>query len=456
MPENGKSSTETQTFFDGRKIGSIQKRFLYIAAMAYVFDQMDVTNFGLVAPTLMKQYGWTMQQIANVNSFNMFGMFLGALLGGWLADKIGRKKALLAVVMTYSITSLANAIFTNYHVFATMRFLNGVGTVGMLTIAMVYISEMMPSESRGKYQALTIACGTVGIPVCAILAKVIIPLSPNAWRYIFLLGGLGIVLAYFCVVWIKESPRWLVSKGRLDEAQKMLDEIVPGAKLPENATELAQNKDCGYIEAFRVLFKRDYLRRTFTLFFAVFGVTLGGFYLTSFYMTVHTQMGFSQAIMLNLAVFQYFLVPFGDYLVSFISDRGGRKVPLVIWLLVLGILFTIQGMCKDVLPITILLLVKGLFMSGCMTLTWTYLAESYPTHVRSGASGILFGSGRLLSAFAVFTVPMVYQAYGYFGINLVNGLLYFIPGVIVALIGGKTATISLETLNPTSGKSIVN
>jgi len=444
----GITSTGNKTFFDGQKIGLSHKKFLYISALAYVFDQMDVINFGFVAPVLIKNYGWTMQQVANVNSFNMFGMFLGALFGGWLADKIGRKKGLLTCIMIFSLASLSNAAFTDYNIFLVMRTLTGFGTIGMVTIAMAYISEMMPSESRGRYQALTIAVGVAGMPISAILARIIIPLSPFAWRYIFILGGLGIILVILGASWLKESPRWLVAKGRLDEAAKVLDEIVPGAKLPTNAIELTRTNESGYLTTFKVMFSRLYIKRTITLFIVVFGATLGAFYLSNFYPTVHTQMGFSQAIVLNLAVLQLCLNPVGDVLVSFVSDKGGRKNPLVACFIMFGCLFIIQGMFTTVLPIAIMLLIKGLFVSAAMTLTWTYLAESFPTHVRTSATGILFGSGRLIASFLLFTVPMVYESYGYFGINLVNGLIFIIPAVIVMFLGDKTANVSLETLSP--------
>ncbi|AET66904.1 arabinose efflux permease family protein [Desulfosporosinus orientis DSM 765] len=442
------NSKGTKTFFDGHPIGSAHKRFLIIASLAYVFDQMNVINFGFIGPILMKNYGWTMQQFANVNSFNMLGMFIGALFGGWLADKIGRKKGLLTCILIFSLSSLANAAFTNYNIFLIMRTITGFGTIGMVTIAMAYISEMMPSESRGKYQALSIAVGVCGMPISAILAKVVIPLSYNSWRSVFVLGGLGLVITVVGSFWLKESPRWLVAKGRLDEAAKVLNEIVPDAQLPLNAVELAKSNNSGYIETFRVMFSSAYGKRTATLFIVVFGATLGSFYLSNFYPSIHAQMGFSQAVVLNLAIYQLFLNPVGDYLVSFISDNGGRKTPITVIFSIFGCLFIIQGLCSTVLSISIMLLLKGLFVSAAMTITWTYLAESYPTHIRTTASGILFGSGRLAASFLLFTVPVVYESYGYFGVNLVNGLIYIIPGIVVLFIGDSTAKVSLEELSP--------
>lgn len=435
------------SFFDGRGISPSQKKFLWIAALAYAFDQMDIMNFGFIAPVLIKSYGWTMQQVANVNSYNLFGMFFGALCGGWLADRIGRRKALITSIFIFSVSSLCNAFFTSYHPFVIMRFLTGFGTIGMVTIAMGYISEMMPSETRGKYQALTIASGTIGLPVCAFFAKFVIPISQNSWRWVFILGGLGILLVFAAVKFLKESPRWLVSKGRIDEAAKVLDEISPGATLPANAVELSQNNNAGYVEALRVMFSSQYLKRTIGVLIVVFGATLGSFYLTSIYPTVHAKMGFTMAVITTLSITQTFLIPVGDFGVSFVSDKGGRKVPIVVYFLLCGGLFILQGAFSSVMAIGIVFFIRGFFSAGCMTLTWTYLAESYPTHIRASANGIMFGVCRLAASFVLFTVPMVFQNYGYFGINFVNGMLYIIPALTVLLIGQKTAGVSLEALH---------
>ncbi len=442
------SGSDNKTYFDGHKLSKVQKRFLIIAAFFYVFDQMDVSNFGFAAPSLIAQYGWNMQQITNIGALNMLGMCIGAVIGGWTADIIGRKKSLLLYGFIFSISSLANAIFTNYMAFAFFRTLTGVGTIALVTIAMAYISEMMPSESRGKYQALAIAGGTVGIPLMAILARIVVPLSPDGWRFIFILGGVGIVVCLLGIPWIKESPRWLVSKGRIEEAEKVLAEILPEAKLPANAGVADKPKNSGIIEACKVMLSGAYIKRTVGLLFVVTGVTLGNFYLANLYQAVHTTMGFSLNDALTINMVSALVVPIGNLIVSRVTDKGGRKTPIIIWFIVIGGLFIIQGLFNSVLPIAICMVLKGLLMSAAMTLAWTYTAESYPTQVRTSAGGIALGLGRLISAWAMVSASPIFLTYGYFGANLVNGLFFIVPALIFLVLGEKTAGASLEKLNP--------
>ncbi|SHN59726.1 MFS transporter [Desulfitobacterium chlororespirans] len=442
------SGADNRTYFDGHKLSKVQKRFLIIAAFFYVFDQMDVSNFGFAAPSLIAQYGWNMQQITNIGALNMLGMCIGAVIGGWTADIIGRKKSLLLYGFIFSISSLANAVFTDYMAFAFFRTLTGVGTIALVTIAMAYISEMMPSESRGKYQALAIAGGTAGIPLMAILARIVVPMSPDGWRFIFILGGVGIVVCLLGIPWIKESPRWLVSKGRIEEAERVLAEILPEAKLPANVGAADKPKNSGIIEACKVMFSGAYIKRTVGLLFVVTGVTLGNFYLANLYQAVHTTMGFSLNDALTINMVAALVVPIGNLIVSRVTDKGGRKIPIIIWFIVIGGLFIIQGLFSSVLPIAICMVLKGLLMSAAMTLAWTYTAESYPTQVRTSAGGIALGLGRMISAWAMVSASPIFLTYGYFGANLVNGLFFIVPALIFLVLGEKTAGASLEKLNP--------
>ena len=83
------SASSGESYFDGHKLGSGQRKFLVFLAIAYAFDQMDMLLFSKIAPVMIAQYGWTMQQVANCNSVGLIGMFCGAVFGGWMADKIG-------------------------------------------------------------------------------------------------------------------------------------------------------------------------------------------------------------------------------------------------------------------------------------------------------------------------------------------------------------------------------
>lgn len=434
------------SYFDGTKIGKTQKRFLYLAALIYVFDQADNGTFTYAVPSLIKNWGITTQQIAHINSLNYFGMFLGAVFGGWLADKLGRKKAMLIGTLIFSLGSLANALANSFPFIAAARLVTGFGVVATVIVAMVYIAEMLPAENRGRYQSLTIACGTIGIPLIALFARWVVPLGLENWRYVFLVGSSGIIVAILGIKWFKESPRWLVSKGRTEEAEALIKEIT-GQKVDLSTVANKEVKKVGNIEALKVMFSKEYLSRTIVLGILGLGINMGVFFIGTFYTTMLAKIGMPVATVLTIAAISDWGSPAGDLTSSFCVDKGGRKIPIVIFCVIAGALSILVGLSSTPLLIAVALLVHRVFRAGSLTMFWSYLAESFPTHIRSNASGFVFGSGRLVASLSQLALPTLWASYGWVGLNTINGLFFIIPALLVLLLGEKTSRKSLEELN---------
>ncbi|UWG98420.1 MFS transporter [Dehalobacter sp. DCM] len=433
-------------YFDGMKLGKTHKRFLWLAAIVYIFDQADNATFMYAAPSLMKVLHITPQQIANINSMNFFGMFLGAIFGGWLSDKIGRKRAIMTTVTIFSVGSFLNAVVSTYHLIAAARLITGFGVIATVVIAMVYIAEMMPSENRGKYQGITIASGSISLPLLGSFAAWIIPKGPDNWRIIFLVGSLGIFLLILIHFWFKESPRWLLSKGRAKEAEALVEEI-SGRRLDLSEEYKKIPKKGSNAEALRVMLSKEYFRRTFVLFFLTFGISGGSIFLTNFYTTALTMGGMAMTTVLTVTALSFWGIPVGDYTSSFFSDRGGRKMPIFIFALIEVVTFFVAG--ATFLPgvIVIALFIQKIFGAGATTMVWTYLAESFPTNVRNNVVGFIFGTVRLLVSGIQLTLPTLYLTLGWFGMNAANGAVILICALIALVWGERTSKKSLEELN---------
>lgn len=434
------------TYFDGVKIGISQKKFLWLIALAYIFDQVDNGTFSYAAPSLIKYLNFTKEQIASINSFNYFGMFLGAIFGGWLSDKIGRKKGLMTTVSIFSIASMTNGLGSTFPVIALARALTGFGVVATVVIAMVYIAEMMPSEQRGKYQALTIASGTIGVPIIGAFAAWFIPQAVDNWRIIFFIGGAGFFIPVVGYFWLKESPRWLVSKGRTAEAEMLVKEMT-GREVDLSGEAHKNVKKSNNIEALRIMLSKGYIKRTLILVFLSLGITLGAFFLGGFYTTAMTQGGMAMSAALTVMAIAAWGIPLGDFTSSFISDKGGRKIPIAIFCFVQGAAAILAGATFIPVIIAIALVIQRIFGAGSMTMLWTYLAESFPTHIRNNAVGITFGFARIMASLSQFALPGLYTAYGWFGLNTTNAAIIIIPAIIALIWGEKTSQKSLEELN---------
>lgn len=444
MADTGKSGNN---YFDGLKIGLSQKKFLWLAAIYYVFDQADAGIFGLSAPALIKNWGITPQQIANINSLGFLGMFFGALFGGWLSDLIGRKKSIIACISIFSIGSIINGLAVNYLMLCIARFINGFGCVAMVVIAMVYIAEMLPSEHRGKYQALTIACGTIGVPLLGLFAAWFIPQNPQFnWRIVFFIGGASILFVPLGLSWFKESPRWLVSKGRIKEAEAVFEEIT-GQKIDLSNQSISKVDKTSNLQTLKVIFGKGYRKRTILIMILAFGVILSASFVGQFYTTMLTKSGMEMATVLTVVSLAMWGVPIGDFSASLVSDKGGRKIPICIFMILAGIGAIIQASTLTPWVIVAGMLIFRIFGGGSMSMLYTYLAENFPTHIRNNAVGMIFGTGRLLSSITQLSVAGLFATYGWFGINVIDALLLFIPAILILLWGEKTSGKSLEELN---------
>ena len=120
---------------------------MWIIGIVFFFELGDLNTFAFASPAVMKQWNLSVTTISHIVSWTFFGMFLGAVTGGWLSDRLGRKKALLITTAWYSGFSLLNAAVQGTMGLSATRLLTGVGLSAMTVIGMTYVSEIFPASS---------------------------------------------------------------------------------------------------------------------------------------------------------------------------------------------------------------------------------------------------------------------------------------------------------------------
>lgn len=460
--------TVQQGFFDGHKLGKHQLTFLWIIAFAYAFEFIDSSLFGYATPALMTLYGMSMSTVSQLASINMIGMFFGSFFSGWLTEKLGRKPGLLINIFIFTIASVMTALYDG-GTFGTVmvffaRFLSGFGVVGMTITAMVYISEMMPSEHRGKYQALTIACGTAFTPLTAILANKILGMGTQYWHWLFIISAATFVMIPIGLIYLKESPRWLVSKGRVQEAENIVYYCVGERKslkiYADNAQKLAAEQKAnqiGALQTLKIMFGPKYRKRTLAVVPIMWITLAGNLWLINHFPALMIAQGMAYATYIMSTAITSWGTPAGDLFVSFISDKGGRTIPIVICCAICGFAFCGIGFVGSAtIPFIILMFIKCMFAGGTQTLAWTYLSESYPTAIRSNASGFIMASARIVIAIMMLLVPLLIAHISITVLFCINGILYLIAAILVGCFGEKTAQVSLEELEARAEARIQN
>ena len=271
---------KTTLYFDGYKLGRSQKFFMVIAALTYGFDLMDMSMFQIVSHILQENYGITNEKLATLNFLFFFGSFFGSIAGGVMADWWGRKKAMLINICIFSLASLANALWEPHHLILleASRFMTGFGTMAACTVAIAYISEMLPSEKRGKYQSLILGIGTFSIPFISILASTVATRTHDSWRIVLVIGALMLLLVPFCIFLLQESPRWLISKGKVKEAEQVMEKCLGfecdmSGAYKNYQDSVREYKKISTKAQFKIMFAKEQMQQTLVCF--VFAYCLG-------------------------------------------------------------------------------------------------------------------------------------------------------------------------------------
>ena len=436
-------------YFDNKALTTRHKMLFAIIILGTFFDQMDNYNFSFIAPAIMKQWGVSLEQIANINFMYFLSMLVGGIFAGFLVDKWGRKKTLLTGILLFSVGSILNGLATDINMFLLTRCFTGFGVAGLIVTEPVYLSEMTPTTTRGKWGSLALGLALISAPIIGSIAKIIIPASAYGWRVIFFISGLGIFLFFLGVKYLVESPRWLMSKGRFEEANKAF-KYLTGDDLTIDPTAVVTDKKTNVIEYLKVMFSKEYLRMTILLVTLSFAGVGASFMFMSYSPTLLTKEGFSLADSLRMSSLFSFGLPIGAIIASYFTDKGGRKIPLSVTLFVYGVFAIIFGRVTHM--DTNVIIAVGFIMAMChiawFSMSTTYIVENYPTYLRGFAYGsVTYLASRLGTTLAQKLVPVLYKEVGYASYYLFIGIVLITFAVLVLIFGRKTAGIDLEELH---------
>ncbi|PYR26006.1 MAG: MFS transporter, partial [Acidobacteria bacterium] len=191
-----------------------------IVGSATFFDAFDALSLAFVLPVLVGLWHLSPAQVGNLIAIGYLGQFLGALAFGWLAESFGRIRSAAAAVAIMSVMSLGCAISGNYATLLACRFVQGIGVGGEMPVAAVYVNELSKAHGRGRFFLLYELIFPIGLMVTGQIGAVLVPAV--GWQVMLLIGGVPGLLIALLILGLPESPRWLIAKGRLAEAETIV------------------------------------------------------------------------------------------------------------------------------------------------------------------------------------------------------------------------------------------
>jgi putative MFS transporter len=425
---------------DRLPIGRFHKVTLLAVSFAYFFEFADINSFATTAPKLIHLWGVTVDQVAYVTSLSFVGMFVGSVVASTIADRWGRKRALIWTTLFFGVFSFVSMFSWDIVSLGVFRVLTSAGLSAMTVVAVIYVNELYPAAVRGKYQAYAIVIGICGTPATNFVASGVVPLTDWSWRLVYLWGSLGILLVLFTRR-LKESPRWHESRGDHAAADAVLTEIeaqitAEKGPLPEPAPPIDEAPRAK--APLRLLLQKKYLAPTLLLTVLWVTQTIGFFGYSSWAPTLLAQEGFS----VEKSVFYVALTtagaPLGSYLASLVTDRFERKWCLVAFGTVIALCGLLYGLTFNPVLIVVFGFLVNLFERGYTALGYAYSPELFDTRGRSLGTGVSYGLGRLSNAAGPLIIASLYQGSGYHSVFFFIAGTWLLGAAVLAVFGPRT------------------
>ena len=457
-------------------IWSLSYLFIGIIGLGFLFTFFDIfdINVSFIQTCIALVQGCTPVSAANYLGLplllNLSGYVVGALILSPLADRFGRRDILLVTLLITGIGSLYNAFVGDYANFIIARVITGIGVGADLALVATYISEVAPNNGRAKYTGLIFIMSSLGSFLGIWLGLLLTtPATPfplglpfavagpsfeTGWRWMYATGALLALVGIILRFQLPESPRWLITRGRVAEAeqivasmeqraQRRLPELPPvGEELPLQSGE----RNATYLE---ILSNPTYLRRTvilllmwFVSFITVYGIGAG---LT----TVLAGLNYPPPEAGLIAA----VGTFGFIAVAVFSYAFGEALERKYWLPIAAVLTIVGGLiialsgtgnfAGAAIGSIILFIGFNLFVPMC----WAWSAENYPTRARTSGFALVDGIGHIGGGVGLLVIAPLIPTLGAVGTFLLLGGFLVVASVI-AQFGTSTRSKRLDEVSP--------
>jgi len=435
------------------------------------FEYYDLFFTAYVGPGLVRSGLFTSTSAAffGFNGLASFvaatfaGLLIGTMLFGFAADRFGRRLIFTSSLLWYTAASIVMAFQHTAQGIVLWRIIAGVGIGVELVTIDTYITELMPRQLRGRAIALSQIVGFTALPAVALLSWWLVPQKPFAlegWRWVVLAGSLGAIFVWFVRRGLPESPRWLMSRGRFAEAERVTAaveayvqrdlerEAASGSHEPRTKhTKLFTTRPAETRGSLLELAHSPYRKRTLMLMVFNFFQTIGYYGFASWVPTLLIATGITTTNSLQYSFLIALSAPLGPLLAYRVADRVERKWQIVFTaacIAIFGVLFARQ---RD----PVWLIICGVLLTcanNCMSIAFhTYQAELFPTRIRAQAVGFVYSWSRLSAIFTSFLIAFFLRHYGTRGVFTFIAAAMAVVILAIATFGPRTCGLALEDIS---------
>ncbi|MEV4160824.1 MFS transporter [Nonomuraea dietziae] len=432
---------------DRLPLTSFHRKLVLALAGMILFEWVETHSFAYVLPVLRTQWQAPISAFAAVAAVSSLGAFSGGVLGGYLADRLGRRRSMLIFSTVYCVAAVLCTLVQSPGQLMAARTLTFFGAQGTAVVAIVTLSEFVPAAMRGRLQTYKVVVGSLGIPLAAWLGYFLIPAWPAGWRLLFGIGILGAVFTVLVWRWVPESPRWLLAHGQAARAHEVVCEIerqcgvnpaeartdsdARPARPPARVAELLSGSNRGRFLLASLMWV------TGLLAYSAF---------TTWTPTLLAENGLQLDDTLLLSATLASMAPVGALLAIPLIDRWDRrKTQLAIGTL-LALVLLMFSVARAPWAILVFGCLVSLLFQMAVPFLQVYSAEIFPTRVRALGAGTANALSRVVNFSGPLLVTAIYAGLGHTAVFVFLAILGVMGGCLAILFGPRTTGVSLETV----------
>ncbi|WP_247307933.1 MFS transporter [Ralstonia pseudosolanacearum] len=430
-----RADVSVREVIDGSRLSAYQGLVLALCFAAAMLDGFDTAAIGYIAPALREAWHLTPPQLAPAFGAGLFGLMLGSLGLGPVADRFGRKPVLLMSVLVFGVATLACAASDSLNALVMLRFLTGLGLGGAMPICITLSAEYSPQRHRMLLVTLSWSGFTSGLALGGLIAAEILPVY--GWRGVLVAGGVApLVLLPVLALWMPESVQFLAQRPQRAEALRRIVARIAGHDHGNGVTFIGDRPaQEGAPFPGRNLFSDDMAQRTVLLWVAFFCSLFVFYLLTSWLPVVMRDQGLTLAEAARVGA----MVPLGGTIgaiaLALLMDRAGSPRALIAAYFCGAIAVAAIGFAiGNVAALTAVVFVVGFGIAGAQNGINLLAAQMYPTEARATGVSWALGVGRggsitgsLVGGTLMTTVGSVQSLFGIIALPaLVAGLALFV------------------------------
>lgn len=425
LPMTHASSSPLSSQLEELPVTKKHTRLLGASGIGWALDAMDVGLISFIMAALAAHWGLGKNELSWLGSIGFVGMAIGATLGGLLADKFGRRQVFATTLLIYGLATGASALAGGLAVLMVLRFIVGLGLGAELPVASTLISEFSPRAVRGRMVVLLEAFWAAGWILAALIGTFVVAAGDNGWRWALALGCIPAAYALVVRLEMPESVRFLESRGRHEEAEKVVAEFRDSEPSPifQGGAAPASTEQLGHV---RTIWSGPLARRTAVLWTIWFCINLSYYGAFIWIPSILHDQGFTlvKSFTFTLVIT---LAQLPGYAVSaWLIERWGRRSTLALFLIGSAAAAGCYGVASSDWQIIAAGCALSFFNLGAWGALYAIGPELYPVHLRGTGTGAAAGFGRIASIIAPLIVPPLLVLGG-------TGLLFGVFGAAFAV-----------------------